>query len=90
MKRKTLCLPALLLLCISLVSCASPGPADAQGKKLTVVATVFPAYDWAKNVLGENPAGAELSMLVSNGVDLHSYQPSAADILKISSCDLFI
>ena len=42
------------------------------------------------NVLGSNPAGAEVTMLLDNGVDLHSYQPTADDIMKISSCDLFI
>ena len=42
------------------------------------------------DVLGENPADAEVTMLLDNGVDLHSYQPTADDILKISTCDLFI
>jgi zinc transport system substrate-binding protein len=54
------------------------------------VTTIFPEYDWVMNVLGKNPAGADVTMLLDNGVDLHSYQPTADDILKISTCDLFI
>ena len=42
------------------------------------------------NVLGNNPAGAEVTLLLDNGVDLHSYQPTVDDIMKIANCDLFI
>lgn len=57
---------------------------------LQIVTTIFPEYDWARNILGDNPARAELTMLLDNGVELHSFQPTAQDIIKISSCDLFI
>ena len=63
---------------------------SAGGRKLRVVAAVFPGWDWCRNVLGDNPAGMELSLLVDNGVDLHSYQPSVDDILTIATADLFI
>lgn len=59
-------------------------------KKIQVVTTIFPEYDWVKTILGDNPGGAEVTMLLDNGVDLHSYQPTAEDIMKISTCDLFI
>ena len=55
-----------------------------------IVTTIFPEYDWVKNILGTNPAGVELTMLLGNGADLHSYQPTVADIMKVSTCDLFI
>ena len=55
-----------------------------------IVTTIFPEYDWVNNILGKNPANAELTMLLSSGADLHSYQPTVADIMKISTCDLFI
>ena len=55
-----------------------------------IVTTIFPEYEWVNNILGQNPANAELTMLLGNGVDLHSYQPTVADIMKISTCDLFI
>ncbi len=62
----------------------------ASNDNIRIVTTIFPEYDWVMNVLGENPAGADVTMLLDNGVDLHSYQPAADDILKISTCDLFI
>ena len=62
---------------------------SASGDSIRVVASVFPAYDWARNVIGD-AAGADLTLLVDSGVDLHSYQPSVEDILTISTCDLFI
>lgn len=63
---------------------------DTSGEPLQIVTTIFPEYDWVKNILGSNPGNAEVTLLLDNGVDLHSYQPTAEDILKISTCDLFI
>lgn len=62
----------------------------ASKKGLKIVATIFPEYDWVKNILGEKEADADLTLLLDKGVDLHSYQPTAEDILKISESDLFI
>ena len=64
--------------------------AEASGKKLKIVATIFPEYDWVRQILGDEAKNAELTLLLDNGVDLHSYQPTADDIAKISECDLFI
>ncbi len=57
-------------------------------KKLNIVTTIFPAYDWVVSLLGD--VEADVTMLLDNGVDLHSYQPTVDDIAKISTCDLFI
>ncbi len=62
----------------------------SNNNSLKIVTTIFPEYDWVKNIIGDNPANAEITMLLNNGVDLHSYQPTVTDILKISTCDLFI
>ncbi len=62
----------------------------ADDGKLQIVTTIFPAYDWVKTILGENAANVDLTMLLDNGVDLHSYQPTADDIVKISNCDMFV
>ncbi len=62
---------------------------DKGSDKLHVVATVFPPYDWARELLA-GVEEVELTVLVDNGVDLHSYQPSARDIVQISTCDIFI
>ena len=72
----------------SLTACNSAG---AKGNnKLQIVTTIFPEYDWVMNVLGDKASDADVTMLLDNGVDLHSFQPTATDIMKISSCDLFI
>lgn len=61
-----------------------------EGSEFSIVTTIFPIYDWVMNVLGDDPAGTEVTMLLNSGVDLHSFQPTAADIMKISTCDMFI
>ena len=58
--------------------------------KLSIVCTTFPQYDWVRQILGAHADDVELTLLLDNGIDLHNYQPTAADIAKISSSDLFI
>lgn len=58
--------------------------------KLKVVTTIFPEYDWVKQIAGDQADNMDLTLLLDNGVDLHSYQPTAEDIMKISDCDLFV
>ncbi len=62
----------------------------AKAKKIKVVTTIFPEYDWVREIVGENNKNVDLTLLVGNGVDLHSYQPSIQDIAKISTADIFI
>ena len=57
---------------------------------IKVVTTIFPEYDWVREIAGDEISNIDLTMLLDNGVDLHSYQPTADDIMKISDCDLFI
>ena len=64
--------------------------ADNAAQNIKIVTTIFPEYDWVREVLGDAADNADLTMLLDNGVDLHSYQPTADDIIKISDCDLFI
>ena len=61
----------------------------ASGKKIQIVTTIFPEYDWVKSIVGDSE-NVEITMLLDNGVDLHSFQPTAQDIVKVSSCDMFI
>ena len=63
---------------------------ESDSNKLSVVTTIFPEYDWVKEILGDKTGSTDLTMLLSSGVDLHSYQPTADDIVKISGCDLFV
>lgn len=66
------------------------GNKETSKGNLKVIATIFPEYDWVREILGSNPAGVDVKLLLDNGVDIHSYQPSADDIVAISTCDLFI
>ncbi|MBP5490647.1 MAG: zinc ABC transporter substrate-binding protein [Lachnospiraceae bacterium] len=88
MRKILFCLTALLTV-FCLAACTFGG-SPADDGKIRIVTTIFPEYDWVKSVLGDNPGDAEVVLLLDNGVDLHSYQPTAEDILKISTCDLFI
>ncbi len=83
-------LMALAMFCLT--ACgqdAADGQGGTDGGKLQIVTTTFPEYDWARNVLGDTE-GAEITLLLDEGVDMHSYQPTARDIVKISTCDLLI
>ena len=88
MRLKKLLSVVLVFLCAAGLSV--PAFAEDAGESVKVVVTVFPAYDWTMQILGDDPAGMEVSWLFNNGVDPHSYQPSMEDILKIADCDLFI
>ena len=63
---------------------------DTSKPKLKIVATIFPEYSWTKELLGSHEKDVELTLLAKKGVDMHSYQLSAEDILKITGSDLFI
>lgn len=82
------CLAAVM--CVLCLTACSGKTAQDGDKKLKIVTTIFPEYDWVKAILGDEIENVELTMLLDNGVDLHSYQPTAEDIRKISECDLFI
>ena len=71
-------------------SISAPSALQSGNKPLKIVTTIFPEYDWVRQILGEHAKNVELTMLLDNGVDLHSYQPTADDIIKISDCDLFV
>lgn len=90
----------LMLTAASLSACGgSPGSSGASGSsshgsgkggRLKVVTTSFAAWDWTRQVLGDRADDAQVTYLLDNGVDMHSYQPDAEDIGKILDADLFI
>ena len=69
---------------------AGPQAQSAADEKIRIVTTIFPEYDWVREILGDKADSAEITMLLDNGVDLHSYQPTADDLIKLSDCDLFV
>lgn len=89
MKKITALLLVLFVLVGALAGCGKQNDTN-KTDKLSIVTTIFPEYDWVREILGDKADNAEVTMLLDNGVDLHSYQPTADDIVKISDCDLFI
>ena len=81
----------LAVMIIAAVLCGNGISAKAaDAKRLSVVTTIFPEYDWVRQILGDKFSDADVTMLLDNGVDLHSYQPTVDDMVKIANCDLFI
>ncbi len=90
MKKIIAAATALLVAAGMFTGCGASEKPTAQGDKLKIVMTIFPEYDWTREILGDQSERAEVTMLLDNGVDLHSYQPTADDLIKIAECDLFI
>ena len=92
--KKIITLVLALAMAVSLLAgCGKKNNAEtgeSDSNKLSVVTTIFPEYDWVREILGDKAESTDLTMLLDNGVDLHSYQPTADDIVKISDCDLFV
>ena len=88
MKKRFIC--ALLALCFlfSVCSCSATNKKDPDAK-LKILCTLFPQYDWLRNITA-GVDGIEISLIIANGTDPHSYQPTAADIMNISNCDMLI
>lgn len=84
MKKLIAIMTAAAMAC-GFTGCEGGGKADSD--KLSVVTTIYPAYDFARQVFGDT---AEVTLLLKPGMESHSYDPSAKDALTISECDLFI
>jgi zinc transport system substrate-binding protein len=87
MKKIIVTLLASLLLTTLFSGCGDKSDAN---EKISIVCTIFPQYDWVRQILGDKAGEMELTLLLDNRIDLHNYQPSVDDIVKISSCDFFI
>ncbi len=95
MKKYTAFIMSMILMATATGCSAGAKGASAAGNplnsdKIKVVTTIFPEYDWAKQVVGDDSENVDLTLLLDNGTDLHSYQPTTEDMLKISEADLFI
>lgn len=88
MKKIISILLLFLTILLTFTGCGS-NTFDFTNGKLSVVCTIFPEYDWVKQIVGDSP-DVDVRLLIKNGVDLHSYQPSVEDIARISTCDLFV
>ena len=80
---------AIILSAVLLLVSLGAAGALADENRLSIVTTIFPIYDWVREIAGED-GNADVTLLLDSGVDLHSYQPTAADIMRIATCDAFI
>ncbi len=92
MKRLRILLTALTVLSVVLSTGCGKGAevSDKDEDRLKIVCTIFPQYDWTMQILGDMADGAEVTLLMKNGSDMHSYQPTVWDMMKISEADLFL
>lgn len=75
----------------ALVACGDTSKNNTtKESKLSVVTTIYPEFSWAKSILGNRADSVKLELLMKNGVDLHSYKPTAHDVAKIASADMVI
>lgn len=86
MIKRFICAILSFLLVFSFASCNFEKEDDG---KLKIVCTLFPQYDWIKNIT-RNAENVEVTLLIANGTDPHSYQPTASDIMTISNCDMIV
>ena len=79
-----------LVICIlgSLLSCGGMNY-NKSGARIKILCTLFPQYDWIRNII-DGVEGVEVSLIIANGTDPHSYQPTAEDIMNISNCDMLV
>ena len=91
--KKMLAMCLSMVLAISVLSACSSKPEqqeqqeDEKQQKLSIVTTIFPQYDFTRQIAGDE---ADVAMLLKPGAESHSYEPTPQDIKAIENCDLFI
>ncbi len=80
----------IFLLIIAMVLLTGCGIQEVKTEKLSIVCTTYPQYNWLEQILGKDNSSFQLTLLLDNGVDMHSYQPTAKDMMMVSSADLFV
>lgn len=84
--KKMLCIMLLAAVLLGLAACGAAETTPQEDPGLAIVTTVFPAYDFARQIAGER---ATVSLLVPPGAESHSFEPTAKDMIRIQECDLF-
>lgn len=75
-----------LVFILSLISCR----ANEEEKKISIICTVFPGYDWTQNVIKGHEENFRVKYLLSSGTDVHSYEPTLSDIASLDDADLVV
>ncbi|MBR1905948.1 MAG: zinc ABC transporter substrate-binding protein [Clostridiales bacterium] len=87
MFRKLFAAVTILVLIVSAAGCSKTQQASSKG--ISVVCATAPLYDWTRKIT-EGTDGTDLSLIIGNGMDLHSFQPSAKDIISIKNADVLV
>ncbi len=87
MKKLLVLLLTSIMLLSGFCSCKDKAKTSVDNGKLNIVTTIFPYYDYAKNIVGDK---ANVELLLSPGAEPHHFEPSPSQIIDIESCDLFI
>lgn len=85
--KKVLIYLLVILLAAAVTGCAQTGQSSNDSNKLSVVTTIFPPYDFARAIVGDL---ADVTMLIDPGAEVHTFDPTTEDMLKIQNCDVFI
>jgi len=88
MKKKIAWIVLIAILSVTLFTCVGCGV--GSNDKTNIVVTIFPVYDWVMNVLGDKASDYSVTLLLDSGADLHSYNPSVADMVAVAGADLFL
>lgn len=85
--KKFLTLMLSVVFILSISACNTDRIENQENKKLNIVATIFPQFDFARTIAGDK---AEVTMLLPPGAESHSFEPTVSDIMSIDNCDIFI
>jgi len=84
---KSLIIIVILILAVACVPVESQQPAGPEAEPLRVVATIFPQFDFVRQIAGDK---VELSMMISPGAESHSFEPTPRDMVTLNNADLLI
>lgn len=85
--KKFFALILICTLCLALCACGQQAQAPETDGGVNIVATVFPAYDFARQIAGDD---GNVTLLIPPGSEAHSYEPTPQDIIRIQNCDLLV
>jgi len=79
-----------LILVLALLALSACAPKDAAETKsgISIVSTVFPSYDFARQITAGTDAN--ITLLLQPGEEVHSFDPTSQDIIRIQNADLFL
>ncbi len=90
LKKIHLIVLAVVLLMTGVLSGCTGASSGVNTDKIQVTATLFPQYDWMRQIIGEDNEYIELNLINDSGTDLHSYQPTVQDVALMSESDLLV